>query len=377
MEKLVKLNSNASLVNNKLSDFSNITSLIFKIKLSEFKQSKLSTLKHNRLFNKLSLQVNGNLNLLMLQKRTNEQLNNLFNSFKPTTKTYTYLQIKKIICECLKVDASMIKAIGVLGGLTNNNYQVLVGDKHYVVRLPGFNTAKMINREDEVLNTYFASYVGIDAKLVYINGQSGVKIMEYIPYAKTLNSTTIKEKATLMKVASTLKQLHDAKAKMHNDFDVYQKLITYESLIDESQFNLLADYQSIRTQVLDLYQQYGNDEFVPCHNDALAENFVLDNHGKLYLIDWEFGGNNSLYWDLAAVSLENELDRQAEAIFLNAYFKEVSSQQITKMLVNKIYQDFLWSVWALVKIQNGEDFNDYAQMRYQRMLSNIAQLRSS
>ena len=42
-----------------------------------------------------------------------------------------------------------------------------------------------------------------------------------------------------------------------------------------------------------------------------------------------------------------------------------------KVLINKIYQDFLWSIWALVKSYNGDDLMEYGLNRYIRMKDNF------
>ena len=43
-------------------------------------------------------------------------------------------------------------------------------------------------------------------------------------------------------------------------------------------------------------------QYVPCHNDLLADNFILVSNrdefkGPMYLIDWEYGGMGPAYYD--------------------------------------------------------------------------------
>ena len=59
-------------------------------------------------------------------------------------------------------------------------------------------------------------------------------------------------------------------------------------------------------------------------------------------------------------------------LFLNYYFEgNVEEKIIIKVLINKIYQDFLWSIWALVKSYNGDDLMEYGLNRYIRMKENF------
>ena len=61
-------------------------------------------------------------------------------------------------------------------------------------------------------------------------------------------------------------------------------------------------------------------EPVLCHNDPNSKNLIFSASG-LKLIDWEFAGINDRYFDLAAVSVEFDLDILDEAYFLASYFR--------------------------------------------------------
>ena len=112
-------------------------------------------------------------------------------------------------------------------------------------------------------------------------------------------------------------------------------------------------------------------KLVPCHNDMVAENFIKSGE-KIYLIDWEYGGMNDPMWDLAAYSLENELSEDQEELFLKLYFKgNVEEKYKKRILINKIYQDFLWSTWTNIKEAKGDDFGTYGIDRYNRAKKNL------
>ena len=54
---------------------------------------------------------------------------------------------------------------------------------------------------------------------------------------------------------------------------------------------------------------------VPSHNDTVPENFIKDINGRLYLIDWEYSGLNDEMWDLAAHSIECNLQAMKKSYF--------------------------------------------------------------
>ncbi len=58
---------------------------------------------------------------------------------------------------------------------------------------------------------------------------------------------------------------------------------------------------------------------MPCHCDPLCENF-LDTGERMYIIDYEYAGNNDPMWDLGDLSVEGGFDAEQDAALLRAYF---------------------------------------------------------
>ena len=98
---------------------------------------------------------------------------------------------------------------------------------------------------------------------------------------------------------------------------------------------------------------------VPCHNDALAENFMLQGE-QMRVIDWEYGGMNDGYYDIACVCVENPLDARCEDVFFRAYCGgEPSEEAKARLLINKFLVTSHWSTWSLVQICYGKDADFY------------------
>ncbi len=75
---------------------------------------------------------------------------------------------------------------------------------------------------------------------------------------------------------------------------------------------------------------------------------------------------------VAAHCLENGFNSDEEELFLKTYFKQEPKESYkTRVLINKIYQDFLWSLWTKVKEASGDDFGDYGIERYNRAKENL------
>ncbi len=122
---------------------------------------------------------------------------------------------------------SKLAAIVPVGGMTNKNYKAFVNDKAYIVRIPGLGTSSMINRRDEMINSKLAADEGIDAKILFFDEESGVKIAELIKGAETLNPATAKKKENMELVVGALRTLHNSEIKMENKFNVIEVIKSF------------------------------------------------------------------------------------------------------------------------------------------------------
>lgn len=281
--------------------------------------------------------------------------------------------IKEIISKSLDINLDDIGNIYPVGGMTNKNFKINISNKDYILRIPGNGTEEMISRFNEKYNSIIANKLDIDTDILYFNEDNGLKISKYINNAETINPTTAKREDNIRLITDILRKLHNSEAKFNNEFNVFTKIDEYETLLKEVNGRKFDDYEIIKEKVIKLKQilnQIGIDN-VPCHNDTVPENFVKDNE-RLYLIDWEYSGMNDPMWDLAAHFLECEFSENEEELFLNLYFEgNVEKKYRKKILIYKICQDFLWSIWTNIKEAKGDDFGTYGQDRYNRAKQNL------
>lgn len=259
-----------------------------------------------------------------------------------------------------------IQNIENLGGMTNKNFLISIKNKKYVLRASGIGTEGMINRENEEKNSKKIAHLDIDSKLIYYDKNTGNKISEYIENGKTLNSQMAKE--NLEKVIYILRKLHNSGVEFDNKFDVFEEIKKYELLANKEGANFYPTYEIVKSKVENLRKKLKNLnlQLVSCHNDTVPENFILKGD-RLFLIDWEYSGMNDPMWDLAAYSLENNFSKREEKIFLEKYFYNViPKNEYLKVQIFKILQDFLWSIWTLVKEKKGIKFGDYGIKRFER-----------
>ena len=283
--------------------------------------------------------------------------------------------VKALLLDTLKV--SEYRSIERLGGMTNHTYKVeLWNGDMYVVRIPGAGTEKLIDRDAEKISALLACRLGIDAQIISF-GEGGEKVSAYIQGAITLKEDDFSNPEMLEKVAAVFRKLHDSGVDTGVSFDFLDMVSRYESNIHAAGLKLFDDYEEIKTQIIRLkayIDKHAIYRCVPCHNDPLCENWVMDSNGKLHLIDWEYAGMNDPMWDLADFAVEAVLLSEQENILLQCYFgRKPERWEALSFFANKLYLDFLWSLWGLARAPyEGESMTEYGEQRYGRLKRNLS-----
>ena len=263
-------------------------------------------------------------------------------------------------------------------GISNFNFLVEPRDAEgFVFRLLGVGAEGMVDRTDERFNTLIATRLGLTPDVLYFDEKTGVKMTRFIANAETLHNDSIKATENLEKIAALLRTLHSSHMRLRNDFNPFKELIKYEGLLEKANGDMSAGYADVRDKVLGLEDELTSlgVDVVPCHCDALPENWIVDPNGRMYLLDWEYAGMNDPYWDIVAPFLEASFAVEQERTLLSAYFDgSIPSVAERKVLIYKIMMDMIWSIWARIKELAGGDYREYGVMRLHRGIENIARL---
>ena len=277
--------------------------------------------------------------------------------------------IKEKISSLLSQEEEVL-SVEQLGGMTNQNYLAKTTNKQYIVKFFGKGTEKLINRQDEKYNLELLKDLDLDVKNYLFDIEAGIKVNEYIEFAITLDSRSIKTKFD--KIAPILQTIHASGKELRGEFAPFEEIKKYESLIEEK--IPYANYEAVREEVFSLEKRLADlgVDRKSCHIDLVPENFIESPQGRLYLIDWEYSSMNDPMWDLAALFLESEFTRQEEEDFLSHYESEQTPVSREKIAIYKILQDAIWSLWTVYKEEQGADFGDYGVSRYQRAIKGLS-----
>jgi thiamine kinase-like enzyme len=107
---------------------------------------------------------------------------------------------------------------------------------------------------------------------------------------------------------------------------------------------------------------------VPCHNDLLAENYIDDGR-QLWIVDFEYSGNNDPCFELGDTAQECGFDDDEREALCAAYFGEATPALLARMNLQALMADVGWTLWAAIQeaISDIEyDFWGWAVERWER-----------
>ncbi len=267
-----------------------------------------------------------------------------------------------------------------IGGMSNKNFKVRISGKNYVLRVPGNGSDGMVERSNEEFNAIEACRLGVNPPIRYFNPLTGIKLADFIENAETLTAATIQRHDNMRKIAAIYRTIHNSHIRLKNEFNIFQEITKYDSLIDKAGAVMYKGWEEIRPKLIKIEAHLNSlgVDLKPCHNDALYENFIKSDNGKVYLIDWEYSGMNDPMADFAALFLEAGFETENEDYILNKYFDgNVPGNVKEKILCYQVIWDYLWAQWTVIKEAKGDDFGTYGQDRFNRAIRNLNKLKKS
>ena len=235
------------------------------------------------------------------------------------------------------------------GGLTNANFKVEVAGTPYFVRVPGAGTDLLaVNRDNEVHNSRAAFVAGVGPKVLYHLPETNVMVLEFL-HGQTMSKDSLNEPGMPTRMAQSIRKLNEG-PRFLLDFNMFRLTEYYLSLCKERDIQIPDGY-------LDRIPAMGRIEkamsvnplpTVPCNNDLLAENYI-DDGKQLWLIDYEYSGNNDPTFELGNTCQEMQFNDEQIAEVCAAYFGEAKSKLIARMKLNMIMSDVGWGLWAAIQ----------------------------
>lgn len=258
------------------------------------------------------------------------------------------------------------------GGLTNVNLKVTTPDETVVVRIFGEDSGLLsIDRRAEYVNSRSAAEAGAGAPVVEFLEDSGVLVVGYID-GRTFSDDDLRHGGHLARVAEACRTLHSAR-RFVQDFNMFRIQERYLRIVEEQGFRFPDRYRDFMPQVqrMERALQARPTPTVPCNNDLLAENFI-DDGAKIWLIDYEYGGNNDPCFELGNIWSEAGLSLDQLEELMTAYDGRPLRHRIARARLQGLMSKYGWMLWASIQASVSDldfDFWSWGMEKYERAVA--------
>lgn len=271
------------------------------------------------------------------------------------------------------------------GGITNKLYRIQSEKGDYTVRIYGDKTDLFINRDCEAHTIREMSKIGVCSNLIKYLPDKGATIVEFIDDAIVLTNEHFLDPSLYSKITETIRKIHSSAIRLRKVFNPLIEVMRMSAILDR----LNVDYPEFdiagtveRLIKLSSIINIPESEYTPCHNDLLADNFILINEeaahkyaSPMYIIDWEYAGMAPKYYDIADMFQEILVPRDAEKGIVSEYCNGDDPER-TLFLIDlfKPFPDIYWFLWSLIQLNISKidfDYYNYGKIKYENAVKNL------
>jgi thiamine kinase-like enzyme len=254
------------------------------------------------------------------------------------------------------------------GGLTNQNYKVTTPDGVFVARVLSEGGELLgIDREHEYRNSVIAAAAGIGAPVIEFRREERVLVLGFIE-GRTLTNADVGEPVMLARIARACATLHGA-GRFAGDFDMFAVQPAYYATATAAGMTIPAGYDELMP-AFDAARRalaVRAEGTVPCNNDLLPANFIDDGE-RIWLIDYEYSGNNDPCFELGNIAGECGLDTDALAALVTAYYGRPRRSRIARAQLFTMVSRYGWTLWGAIQHASSRldfDFWSWAMERFE------------
>jgi thiamine kinase-like enzyme len=251
------------------------------------------------------------------------------------------------------------------GGLTNRNFLIETPTDKYVARVSSNSSSFLsIDRGSEFINTTIAGKGGVGAEVLdYIPGE-GLLLISYIS-GKTYGAEDVA--ANLPRIATSLRNLH-ALEPFDHEFNMFNTQSNYLKIVKEQGFRVPDGYVDFEPMVAQIKKAFEVlfEGLVPCNNDLLPGNFI-DDGKKIWLIDYEYSGNNDACFEIGNVWAEAFQPIEALEELVTAYYGAHRPDKVARAWLWALMAKYGWTLWASIQDSVSEiefDFWEWGMSKY-------------
>ncbi len=310
-------------------------------------------------------------------------------AFDPRYQNHSDNKALELVSEVFKIpEAKIINIRCLKSGMTNRSFLFEVEGSHYICRIPGEGTDKLINRAEEAAVYRAVAPLKITETILYFDEHTGYKISRYYEGAQNADFHDPCSE-TVEKCMALLRTLHGSGITVGHKFDIGERIDFYEELCRGMEMQLFEDYREVRAHADQLLRALARLEapgwtssravpetpegphhrqMVLSHIDPVKDNFLLLPDGRVKLIDWEYAGMQDPLIDIGMSSIYTYYSAAETDQLLKTYLKrEPTDEERFVTFAFAALGAFLWALWAVYKSMAGIEFGDYTIIMYRYM----------
>ncbi len=257
------------------------------------------------------------------------------------------------------------------GGLTNFNFKVSTPDRTAVVRLSSSDSDELaIDREAEYNNSMRAAESGAAPEVLAYRPDHQALVVAWLN-GTTLTSQHLHDERNVIRAAAVCRQLHSG-PRFVGDFDMFAVQRRYLAIVQDRGFRLPPRYLDLLPEVDRIADALAvrAEPTVPCNNDLLAANFI-DDGDRLWVIDYEYAGNNDPCFELGNIWSESNLPLDHLQLLVDSYYGEHLRHKVARARLLGLMSKYGWTLWASIQSVVSPiefDFWSWGMEKYERAL---------
>ena len=265
-----------------------------------------------------------------------------------------------------------VVVVPLVGGITNANFRVDVGDEQVVLRVPGQHTDLLgIDRRQESAANRLAASIGVAPEVLMESASDGWLVSRFLP-GRTVSADELASEPLLAETVATLHRVHGAGViEQHfNPFEIvrrYHRTAQERGVVEPFDFPVAL---SVLERVGEV-RPFRPSSF--CHNDLLNGNFLYDD--ALRILDWEYAGMGDAFFDLANFSVNHQFTHEVDERLVEHYVGHVDDGLLAVLNLMKLVSELRETMWGVVQLAVSSlhvDFSAYARERAERFTSLLA-----
>ena len=271
------------------------------------------------------------------------------------------------------------------GGITNKLFRIQSNKGDYTVRIYGDKTDLFINRDYEAHAIREMAKVGVASNMIKYMPELGVTIVEFIGDSIVLTNEHFLNPSLYSKIVAPIRKIHSSGVRLKQIFNPLMEVMKMSAILkrldaEYDEFDIAETIQRLikLSSIINIPER----EYTPCHNDLLADNFILINDDarhkydeSMYIIDWEYAGMAPRYYDIADMFQEILVPREAEKGIVAEYSKGDNFDRTLFFIdLFKPFPDIYWFLWSLIQLNISTiefDYYNYGKIKYDNAIGNL------